>query len=151
LSVYTAMGCNISVNPNMYNVKMDSTLIRRYKIDYDYETVYLDLDDTLIINNQVHLPSIKFLYQCKNQGKKIILLTKHDGNVEQTLLRYCINTNLFGKIIHVDENEEKSDYIDPKKAIFIDNAFKEREMVQNKYNMPVFDVDGIEFLLDWKM
>ena len=88
LSVYTLMGYDINVTPNDYDVTMDSTLIRRYKIDYEYDTVYFDLDDTLIINNQVHLPSIRFLYQCKNQGKSVILITRHEGNVEETLLRF---------------------------------------------------------------
>ena len=151
LSVYTAMGYDISVTPNQYNVKMDSTLIRRYKIDYEYNTVYFDLDDTLIINNQVHLPSIRFLYQCKNQNKTVILITKHEGNVEETLLRYCINPNLFDKIINIGADEEKADYINSAKAIFIDNAYQERIKIQEKYNIPVFDVDGIEFLLDWRV
>ncbi len=34
-------------------------------------------------------------------------------------------------------------------AIFIDNAYKEREIVQQKYKIPVFDVEGIEVLLNW--
>jgi hypothetical protein len=47
LSVYIAMGYSVSVEPNAYHVTMDSSLIRRYKIDYDYDTVYFDFDDTL--------------------------------------------------------------------------------------------------------
>ena len=151
LSVYTAMGYDISINPNQYKVKTDSTLIRRYKIDYEYDTVYFDFDDTLIINNQVHLPSIRFLYQCKNQGKKVILITKHEEDIDKTLLRYCISPNLFDKIINIEIEKNKVDYINPEKAIFIDNAYQEREKIQQKYNIPVFDVDGIEFLLDWRM
>ena len=34
-------------------------------------------------------------------------------------------------------------------AIVIDNSFKEREIVQQKYKIPVFDVEGIEVLLNW--
>ena len=151
LSVYTAMGYDISINPNQYHVRMDSTLIRRYKIDYEYDTVYFDFDDTLIINNQVHLPSIRFLYQCKKQGKKVILITKHEEDIDKTLLRYCISPNLFDKIINIEIEKNKADYINPEKAIFIDNAYQEREKIQQKYNIPVFDVDGVEFLLDWRM
>ena len=150
LSVYTAMGFDISVSKNPYNIIMDRTLISRYKIDYEYDTVYFDFDDTLIINNQVHLPAIRFLYQCKNHNKKIILLTKHEKEIYKTMDKYCINKNLFDKIIHIKQEDEKINYIDPHKSIFVDNAFQERKAVQDKYNIPVFDVEGIEVLLDWR-
>ena len=150
LSVYVAMGYDISIEPNDYSVKMDSTLIRRYKIDYEYDTVYFDYDDTLIIDNKVYLPAIRFLYQCKNKDKKIILLTKHDNDLKEDMLQHCISLELFDKIIELDMNESKADYIKPESAIFIDNAFKERAEVKKRHNIPVFDVDGIEFLLDWR-
>lgn len=151
LSVYTAMGYDISVSKNPYNIVMDRTLISRYKIDYNYETVYFDFDDTLIINEKVHLPSIRFLYQCKNQNKKIILITKHEKDLNQTLDKYAISKNLFDKILHLNMDDKKIDFIKPQKAIFIDNAYQERKAIQDKFNIPVFDVEGIEVLLDWKI
>ena len=33
----------------------------------------------------------------------------------------------------------------------IDNMFKERLEVKEKCNIPVFDADGFEFLLDWRI
>lgn len=151
LSVYTAMGFDISVSKNPYNIIMDRTLVSRYKIDYDYETVYFDFDDTLIINDSVHLPAIRFLYQCKNQNKKIVLITKHEKDLNKTLDKYAISTNLFDNILHLKIDDKKSDFIKPEKAIFIDNAFQERKAVQDKFNIPVFDVEGIEILLDWRI
>ena len=151
LSVYTAMGYDISVSKNPYNIKMDRTLISRYQIDYDYENVYFDFDDTLIINGKIHLPAIRFLYQCKNQNKKVFLITKHENNLSQTLEKYTISKGLFEEIIHLKNNDKKIDYIKPKNAIFIDNAFQERIAVQGKFNIPVFDVEGIEVLLDWRI
>lgn len=150
LSVYTAMGFDISVSKNPYNIIMDRTLISRYKMDYEYENVYFDFDDTLIINNQVHLPAIRFLYQCKNQNKNVVLLTKHENDLDKTLEKYAISKNLFNEIIHLKNDDKKIDYIKSKKAIFVDNAFQERVAVREKFNIPVFDVEGIEVLLDWK-
>lgn len=150
LSVYTAMGYDIDITPNSYNVKMDRTLISRYKIDYNYDTVYFDFDDTLIINDKVHIPAISFLYQCKNLGKKIILLTKHEKEILNTMQKYSISENIFDKIIHINANENKANYINPQKAIFVDNAYQERRIVQKTHNIPVFDVDGLEILLDWR-
>lgn len=150
LSVYTAMGKDICVFKNPYNVIMDRTLISRYKIDYDYDTVYFDFDDTLIINEKVHLPSIRFLYQCRNLNKKIILITRHEKDLYETFKTFAISKDLFDEIVHIGLNDKKTDYINPDKAIFVDNAYQERKLVYDKFNIPVFDVEGIEVISDWK-
>lgn len=151
LSVYTAMGYDIDVFKNPYNIKMDRTLISRYKIDYEYDTVYFDFDDTLIIKGKVHLPAIWFLYQCKNLDKKVILITKHEKEIYESLKNYCIDKNLFNQIIHIALGDNKADYINPQKAIFVDNAYQERFKVHKNHNIPVFDVDGLEVLMDWSI
>jgi predicted ATP-grasp superfamily ATP-dependent carboligase len=150
LSVYAAMGYEIEVLENNYNVTMDRILISRYEIDYEYDTVYFDFDDTLIVNDKVNLTAIRFLYQCVNLKKKIVLLTKHEKTLYSSLDKYSINPKLFTDIIHIDINCNKTDFIISDKAIFIDNAFVERKKVFEKYHIPVFDVDGIEVLLDWR-
>jgi hypothetical protein len=155
LSVYTAMGYDIEVFENPYKLTVDRTLISRYKIDYFYDRVYIDLDDTIIIDGKVCLPVIYFLYQCRNNDKYIILLTRHetdhDETVVETLKHYCIPAELFSKILVLGIPEKKEDIIEPVNAIFIDNSFAERKLVHHRHNIPVFDVDGIEVLLDWRL
>ena len=150
LSAYVAMGYDISVVPNNYTVEMDRTLISRYTIDYDYDAVYFDFDDTLIVDNKVNLKAIWFLYQCLNNGKEIILLTKHEKELYDSMNKYKINSKIFSKIIHIEPNDSKSLYIRPNKAIFIDNAYNERAEVERVHHIPVFDVDNIEVLMDWR-
>jgi hypothetical protein len=153
LSVYVAMGREIDVFENPYSVIMDRTLISRYKIDYKYRKVYIDFDDTIIVADKVHLPAVWFLYQCKNDGIETILLTRHDHDHDDTtaevLAKYKIDASLFNEIISVRENESKSEKINPKNAIFIDNAYAERKTVHQKHRIPVFDVEGLEILMDW--
>lgn len=150
LSVYDAMEYDIEILPNKYDVKMDRTLISRYKINYEYDTVYFDFDDTLIINDKVYLPAISFLYQCKNENKKIILITRHLNDLDETLKKYLISKEIFDKIYHIDFGKPKVDYINPQKAIFIDNSAKERALVKKRYNIPTFDVDMLEVLTNWE-
>lgn len=150
LSAYVAMGYDISVMPNNYTVEMDRTLISRYTIDYEYDTVYFDFDDTLIIDNKVNLKAIWLLYQYLNEGKKIILLTKHENELYDSMNKFKINSKIFSKIIHIAPNDSKSSYIDPHRAIFIDNAYNERADVERAHHIPVFDVDNIEVLMDWR-
>ena len=151
LSVYDALGYDVEVFINPYHIKLDRSLISRYKIDYEYENVYFDFDDTLIINNKVHLPAISFLYQCKNKGKKIFLITKHETDIYEDLKKYDLTESLFEEIILLKPKDNKEDYIKKEKAIFIDNMYAERKSVITKLGIPVFDVDAIEVLLDWRI
>lgn len=65
---------------------MDRALGNIFKLDIHYDVVYIDYDDTIINpNNKLNTNVIKFLYQCVNLQKKIILLTKHDGDLESDL------------------------------------------------------------------
>lgn len=150
LSVYNALGLDVDILMNKYHLKMDRTLISRYKLDYDYNTVYFDFDDTLIINEKIHLPSIRFLYQCKNLNKKIILITKHEKNLDLTLDKYAISPKLFDKIIQLQKNQNKVEFIHKEKSIFVDNAYQERKKVHEQIGIPVFDVDGLEVIMDWR-
>lgn len=154
LSIYAAMGKNLTICENPYNVIVDRTLISRYKINYDYNKVYIDYDDTVISAEQVILPVIQFIYQCRNKKYSVILLTRHedghDDTVEESLQKHEIAANLFDLIIKLTFEESKIDFINPDKAIFIDNAYAERKQVHDAYNIPVFDVEGLEVLMDWR-
>lgn len=150
LSVYAALGYDISVHENPYQVRMDRALIGRYEIDYPYDTVYIDFDDTITLNGAVNLNVIRYLYQCRNQHKRIVLLTRHAEVIGETLKRYALSELLFDEIVSVSDAKSKSSFIDPRRAIFIDNAYKERDEVARVCDIPVFDVDGVEFLLDWR-
>lgn len=150
LSVYVAMGRDIEVVPNDYKVSMDRAFIARYRLGFDFSTVYFDFDDTLIVRGKVYLPAIWFLYQCRNKGKKVILLTRHPEEIMSSLNRYAIASDLFSSIMHIGWNEKKSDRITERDAIFVDNAYQERSDVRRQCGIPVFDVDMLEMLLDWR-
>ena len=153
LSVYAAEGKNITVFENPYTVVMDRTLISRYKIDYNFKRVYVDYDDTVIEGDKVCLPVIKFLYQCKNKNIEIILLTRHEvdhnDSVEESLSSHAISPSLFSKIIKLTFDEKKSDYISDD-SVFIDNSYAERKTVHDENGIPVFDIEGLEVIEDWR-
>ncbi|MDR1134940.1 MAG: ATP-grasp domain-containing protein [Clostridiales Family XIII bacterium] len=154
LSVYAAMGRETEVLKNNYKATVDRTLISRYRTDLRYESVYIDLDDTIIRGSLVNLQIIRFLYQCVNKGKHIILVTRHctdhGDSVSEVLKRHKISSDLFDEIIELDAETPKYTVIEPRSAIFIDNAYAERKAVYKKLDIPVFDVDGVEVLLDWR-
>ena len=151
LTIFNSMNINISIIENDFNIEVDRAFINRYKTDLDYDTVYIDLDDTLIVNGKVNQTAMMFLYQLINNKKKIILLTKHSCDVKDTLNNHKICRDIFDSIIHIEKDKEKSDYITDRNSIFIDDSFSERYKVSDRLNIPVFDVDGVECLIDWRV
>lgn len=154
LSVYAAMGRDTEILANEYGIEADRTLISRYKTDLQYNRVYIDLDDTILINGKVNLQSVRFLYQCVNSQKRIVLITRHKADhtdsVIDALRKHRISSRLFDEIIELSFGVPKYTVIRPEGAIFIDNAYAERKSVHMHLGIPVFDVDGIEVLLDWR-
>jgi hypothetical protein len=147
LSVYNALGKDVSILKNNFDVELDRCLHNRYIINISFNTVYIDYDDTIIVNEKVNDVAMQFIYQMLNKGKKIVLLTKHIGDLNNHLEKFRIASTLFDEIHHLKETEAKKDYIIDSNAIFIDNAFAEREAVLKNKGIPVFDVDAIECLI----
>lgn len=150
LSLFNALKIDTKIIFNDYGIKLNRRLSNSYTIDLDYDTVYIDFDDTIIVNNKINKICILFLYQCIEKGKKIVLLSKHDTDIYQDLKKYKICKDIFDEIKVLNNTEDKYKYISVKKSIFIDNYFADRLVVHEKCKIPVFDVDAIEALIDTK-
>lgn len=151
LTLFVFWGYDVDVIKNKYDIILDRAFYNAYKIEIEYEYIYIDFDDTITYEGKVNPNVMMFLYQAVNKGKKIHLLSKHKGNLYEDMKKLCISGNLFDKITVIDEMDEKSNYITEDKAIFIDDSFAERRKVYEMKGIPVFDVDMIESLVDWKV
>lgn len=148
-SVYQTMGVRVSgIEHMLEQVEEDRALSNNYRLGVEYNTVYIDLDDTLIFEDKVNTEAMAFLYQCANSGKKIKILSRHACREQDTLDRFRIDVRLFDEIIHVEDEELKSSFIKEKDAIFIDDAFRERADVSRVNGIPVFDIDCIPALTE---
>ena len=132
------------------NLLLDRAFISRFQHSIEYDTVYVDFDDTLVANGKVNSFLIAYLYQVHDKGKRLVLLTKHSGNIMDRLKAYNIDPSLFDSISSLKHSGNKADYIS-RKAIFIDDSFSERKRVREQCNIPVFDVDAVECLFDWRV
>jgi hypothetical protein len=146
LSVFTHMQIPVDILENNYTVELDRALSNSYHIPIFYNEVYVDLDDCLILGNHINNLLVSFLHQCINNKIKIILLTKHEADLNQTLNKHRIS-QLFDQIIHIKKTDEKSNYIKTKDAIFIDDSHVERKKISANCNIPVFSPDMVEGLL----
>ena len=145
LTLLNAYG-DVSVFKNDYDVEVGRSLDIKTITNLDYQKVYLDFDDTLIVSGTVNLDAIQFVYKCLNKGIEVILLTKHQKPIYETLKTYRIDSSVFSKIIQIERKDDKYKYIDPKKSIFIDDSFKELMDVRKHLNIPVISVENIKHI-----
>lgn len=151
-------GKTISVYKNDYKIIVGKDLISRFELDLQYDCVYVDYDDTITSDNgkTVNCYMMAYLYQCRNFGKRIVMLTHHTATKSNSLYtdmkRLSIPVSLFDEIFDLPKSESKKDYIKIGiKSIFIDNSYIERLRVVEKCKIPVFDVCHIECLFDFRM
>ena len=132
------------------NLRIDRALGNSYKTDLEFDAVYADFDDTLVVNGHLNLQLVSFLYSCVDRNIPCYLLTRHDdeklGKLEK-LLQYYKVQSLFDEVIHLDCKQEKYLYIKEKKSIFIDDSYGERQSVRKALGIPVFDPSMLESLL----
>ncbi len=148
LSLFDAFDIDIvpQINHN-YHVVLDRALENKFRCSgLEYNTIYVDYDDCLVLSaNLINVNLIRFLFDCINRGKKIVLLTKHRGDLYAEMRLFRIE-HLFDEIILLSDDEEKYEYITDRCAIFIDDSFSERQRIKEKTGIPVFGPDMIDVL-----
>lgn len=146
MAVQDYLGRKLRTLPNPAVTLVDRSIVTRAQLAVEYHTVFVDLDDTLIIDGAAVGTVLAFLYQAVADGKRLVLITRHAYDVVQTLADARIAPNLFDEIIHLRAGESKAGFVTPG-SIFIDNHFPERWDVATATSVPVLDVDALEFFL----
>ena len=147
LGIYEEERAPITVMANGADIRIDRALVNRYQHDLEFSTVYVDLDDTLVLRGQVNTVLVRLLYQCVNQGKRVVVITRSETAPLDTLRRFRLH-GLPDDVIHVPRGVSKAGFMDQDDAILIDDSFGERADVHRRTGMPTFDCSMIEMLLD---
>lgn len=147
LSLFDALGQDVSIFYNSYHIVLDRALGNTYQHDITYQHVYLDFDDLVVVEDKVNPTVMAFVYQCLNNDIKVHLITSHRGDLEKTLKKYRLDS-IFDELIWAQDGSQKHTYIKEKNAIFIDDSFAERKRVHDECGIPVFDSHMIEALME---
>ncbi|WP_139787073.1 hypothetical protein [Cohnella massiliensis] len=150
LCYFDWIGKEIEVLSSKIKITAQTYKHKRYIVHYEYDEVYLDLDDTIILNGKINPQIMTFLFQSRNDGKKVHLITKHKNELQTTLSTYRIQ-NLFDSVIWIQHSDEKYRYIRGERAIFVDDAFSERKKVAEHLGIPTFELSAVECLIDWRL
>lgn len=133
----------VRIKSQDYITEISRSLDVKAKINYEFDNVYIDLDDTLIVNGKVNYKLLGLIYKFRNEGKRVYLITR--STYDDALIKLqqaCIPESLFTFSVHVKSYERKKDYMRPR-SILIDDSFAEREDV----DQPAFDTDIVDSLL----
>ncbi len=151
LTVFDALGYEVDVPAQIEHVVVDRALHNVFKLDIDYDEVYMDFDDTVIVHDRVNFTVLRFIYQCVEKHIPVILLTRHDTDVVDDLKARRIAPELFDRIVCLPRSERKIDHVSPSKnALFVDDSFAERKSMRDTYGIWTLGVDAVEALLDEK-
>ncbi len=146
LSLFDSFDNDVTICKNEYIVELDRALESKYKTDLEFDSVYCDYDDCLILDKtKINIELVSFLCKCINEGKRIYLLSKHDGDLAQELRDFRLD-HFFDEVIHIEKQMDKADFVNSSKAIFIDDSNAERNNIKNKLHIPVFSPDMIDVL-----
>jgi carbamoyl-phosphate synthase large subunit len=149
LSILDAFDLDVRVHSlPAADVVIDRVLTNRYAHSLEYDTVYVDLDDTIIVNGQLNLVLIRFLYQCVNKGIRLVLVSKSVAAEPSACLDQWRIAPLFDAVHWLRESESKVDYMLPGRGIFIDDSFSQRMEAEARLGIPTFDPSMVELLLD---
>lgn len=145
LSLLEQESTEIVIAQNIGEIEIDRSLNNRYLHHIHFNSIYIDLDDTLIFNGSVNTDLIKLIFTSINLRKKIVLITRHRGDLAKTLDKHRL-TGLFDEVVHITDGSPKSEHIRSDDAIFIDDSFSERLDVSRICRIPTFDMSMIEIL-----
>lgn len=142
LALYDQMDLDVDIFANDVALVRDCALAPAYEFSFEFETVYVDLDDTLIFGDRTNAALVGLLYHWRNQGKSLVLLTRHQAahgrDPRKTLDEHHISAQLFTDVVDVPQGARKSAYITEQKAIFIDDSASERRDVHLVNKIPTF-------------
>jgi hypothetical protein len=137
---------NIQISPNNidFTQSRNLDLVYRSNSKLKVNNIYIDLDDTIIVNSKININMINIIYKAINKNIKIILITKSLEDDLSNFLKSRKIYELFDEIIHLKENDNKFEYM-TSDSIFIDNSFTQRnDAIIN--GIPSFDPDSYELI-----
>lgn len=112
-------------------------------------SLYVDFDDTLLLGRRVNEILARFITRASGQGKRIILISRHRGNLSAKLRRYKFE-GLFDEVIHIRDGQSKETFIKSEGgALFIDDSFSERRALMFRKDVLAVDASAVPLLLNF--
>lgn len=126
MNLHEYRGERVTVRPSYNPTTVSRKLDVRAALPYFNGRIWVDFDDTLIVNGKVNGLLLAFLYKYNRKGVNII--TRSTEDVEAKMEGYGIPRTLFDDILHITPDQRKADYV-ADTDLLIDDSFSERKGV----------------------
>jgi hypothetical protein len=146
LSLYENSGIKVVIPPSLEGVLVQRTLAPVFSHSMEFNALYIDYDDTLILNGVVNSLLVKVIFQFVNCNKPVVLVTRHDGDIRLSLRKYRLEA-LFDKVVHLHSGESKRTAIEHSKVVFIEDSFRELEDLHMHPEVTPIHISSIELLV----
>lgn len=145
LALYQKLGFDVEIIFNDIEISLARALVPIYRHQIEYKNLYIDFDDTLLLDEKfINTDLMKLVFQAKNEGKKVYLITKNKKNNLAPILHKFGVTNVFDGIIHLKEDDKKIQFMQ-KQSILVDDSFQERKLAHLNGSI-VFGLDNFYIL-----
>lgn len=142
------LGMDVSFAPNgMDGASVDRRYAEHCRLNVRYDTVYLDLENTVVVDGKVDLDAIRFIFACRNRGTRVVAVERGFDPPEKMLAAHGL-AGLFDQVLWIEGNEGKSSVMTSSKAIFVDDNSTERREVALSLGIPVFDPSAFDALTE---
>ena len=119
--IYNYMGSEVELSL-LGDAKISRSLSVRAELP-EVEDIYIDIDDTLILNNRVNWQVMAFIYKYRNEVN-IHLLTRNKDPYS-VLDSHGLRCDLFKSICIAKSDQRKADYV--KGGMLVDDSWSERQ------------------------
>jgi len=144
MSLYQFLGQPIEVI-NQYHDAIYWQKLNTVKVDFNFKNVYMDFDDTITNKQEFNSRVVQAIYDLHCRGARIEILTRSKVPIESLLVSAGIN-HLISKINYFNDDSPKSSKIDGNQNfLFVDDSFKERKAVFNKFGLKGLTLDPSAF------
>lgn len=148
LALFDHMGEDCSVYENKCKSQTQSKFLSNvWVLKSRYKRLYVDFDDCLCVDGKVNSNLIKFVFECRNRGMRVNVLSKHSGDLKGKMMKLGI-LGIFDEIMHIGKKEEKSRIVD-RNSILVDDSFNERMESNGKclvLSPDIFEFGSIVFI-----
>lgn len=111
-----------------------------------FNALYIDLDDTLILNGRINEPVAQLARHVKSLGIYVAIITRHRLDPVATL-EYFGLSGLFDDVFHATNGEPKASYVkDDGYSVLVDDSFSERIASRSKRHILAVDASGANLL-----
>ncbi len=114
--------------------------------DLVFTKIYIRAEGTLIHNNLPNPSVMKLLYNARNLGHHVILVSLEETDFQHLLDQLGIHESLFGETKLLKGLDELLLYLDQESAIYVDSDSCVRATVASRAKVPVFALDTLDTL-----